>query len=97
MNRRELIGALAGATLFRTPAAAQRPAYTQLPELTAHGELVIERPAPGKPYSLALTELAGIPPCPLLATSLPVGVVSTAVCSIVSPPRYLRLTNRFSL
>jgi LmbE family N-acetylglucosaminyl deacetylase len=51
MNRRELIGALAGATLFRTPAAAQRPAYTQLPELTAHGELVIERSAPGKPYT----------------------------------------------
>src|SRR5262245_5198866 len=43
MNRRELIGALAGASLFRSPAAAQKRPYMQLPEMTAHGELVIER------------------------------------------------------
>ena len=51
MNRRHFIGALAGSAFLPRPAAAQKPAYTQLPELTAHGELVIERPRSGKPHT----------------------------------------------
>src|SRR5256714_11627483 len=51
MNRRHFIGALAGSAFQLGPAAAQKPAYTQLPELIAHGELVIERPAPGRPHT----------------------------------------------
>jgi LmbE family N-acetylglucosaminyl deacetylase len=51
MNRRHFIGALAGSAFQLGPAAAQKPAYTQLPELTAHGELVIERPLTGRPHT----------------------------------------------
>src|ERR1700730_13137977 len=51
MDRRHFIGTLAGSAFLARPAAAQKPAYTQLPELTAHGELVIERPLPGRPHA----------------------------------------------
>jgi LmbE family N-acetylglucosaminyl deacetylase len=51
MNRRHFLGALAGSAFVPAAIRAQRPAYLQLPELTAHGELVIERSVPGKPHA----------------------------------------------
>ena len=50
MNRRHFLGALAGSALVARAGRAQNP-YRQLPEMTAHGDLVIERPVEGKPYT----------------------------------------------
>jgi LmbE family N-acetylglucosaminyl deacetylase len=59
MNRREFLGGLAGSALITSAARAQNP-YRQLPEMTAHGDLVVERAAAGKPH--AGKSLAAIQP-----------------------------------
>ena len=59
MNRREFLGGLAGSALITGAVRAQNP-YRQLPEMTAHGDLVVERAAAGKPH--AGKSLAAIQP-----------------------------------
>jgi LmbE family N-acetylglucosaminyl deacetylase len=59
MKRREFLGALAGSALLTGRAPAQNP-YRQLPEMTAHGDLVVERSLAGKPH--AGKSLAAIQP-----------------------------------
>ena len=49
MQRRQFFSALAGGALAIRSGRAQDP-YRQLPEMTAHGDLVVERPVAGKPY-----------------------------------------------
>src|SRR5262249_61313528 len=50
INRRDFLGALAGGALFARGADAQNP-YRQLPEMTAHGDLVVERALSGQPHA----------------------------------------------
>lgn len=59
MIRRDFLGALAGGALLAPAASPQNP-YRQLPEMTAHGDLVVERAAAGKPH--AGKSLAAIQP-----------------------------------
>ena len=47
IKRRDFLGAFAGAALTARHAHAQNP-YRQLPEMTGHGELVVERVVSGK-------------------------------------------------
>lgn len=51
MNRRHFMASLAGSALASGTAAAQKQAYSTLPETNAHGELVVERSVSGKPHS----------------------------------------------
>jgi len=59
MKRREFLGALAGSALLTRAIRAQNP-YRQLPEMTAHGDLIVERALAGKPH--AGKSLAAIQP-----------------------------------
>lgn len=59
MNRRELLSSLAAGALLTPLARAQNP-YRQLPEMTAHGDLIVERALAGKPH--AGKSLAAIQP-----------------------------------
>ncbi len=59
MKRREFFGALAGTALLTRNLTAQNP-YRQLPEMTAHGDLIVESARAGKPH--AGKSLAAIQP-----------------------------------
>ena len=50
INRRDFLGALVGGALMTREGRAQNP-YRQLPEMTAHGGLVVEKAATGQPHA----------------------------------------------